>query len=260
MANTGYQNKRKFHTVYQTTNMINNKIYIGAHSTDDLDDDYYGSGTNITRAIKKYGKEYFKKDILFVFETSEEMLIKEKEIVTSKFLKRLDVYNIVEGGYGGYNKGSTGLKHLYRLDTNERCAVHPNAVGKMIQDGWILGFLKTWHKEKIYVHKAGKKKVINPQDLKTFIDDGWIQGLPSSPTSGKIWIYFPMTGEYSLCDVDVLESKLEQGWIKKKWAPIEKGKSCWITNGLENKRISLDQLDGWIQLGWTRGITQAHKS
>ena len=55
MANTKHQNKRKFHTVYQATNLINNKIYVGAHSTDELDDNYYGSGTNIARAIEKYG-------------------------------------------------------------------------------------------------------------------------------------------------------------------------------------------------------------
>ena len=169
MANTKHQNKRKFHTIYQTTNLINNKIYIGSHSTDDLSDNYFGSGTNIARAIKKYGKDSFKKDILHIFETPEEMLSKEKEIVNSEFLKRDDVYNIVEGGYGGYNKGSSGLKHLHHLETKERCAVHPNAVDKMLRDGWKLGFLKAWNDGKIYVHKDNKKKVIELAELETFL-------------------------------------------------------------------------------------------
>ena len=42
-----------------------------------------GSGILILRAIQKYGKCHFKKDILFDFNTFEEMNAKEAEIVTS---------------------------------------------------------------------------------------------------------------------------------------------------------------------------------
>lgn len=253
MANTKHQNKRKFHTIYQTTNLINNKIYVGAHSTDDLNDEYFGSGTNISRAIKKYGRACFKKDVLYIFENPEEMFAKEKEIVTPEFLKRSDVYNIVEGGYGGYNKGSTGLKHLYRTDTNERCAVHPNAVDKMLQEGWKLGFLKSWNEGKIYVHKNDKKKVVGPLELNDFLLRGWKKGLPKSPTLGKVWIYNPSSNEYSLCENNELSDKLNSGWIKKKWAPVKKG-SFWINNGKENLRISKDKLPEYLDSGWIAGM------
>lgn len=256
MANTHYQNKRKFHIVYQVTNLINGKIYIGCHSTDNVNDDYYGSGTNISRAIKKYGKNSFKKEILHIFETPEEMLLKEKEMVTAEFIKREDVYNIVEGGYGGYNKGATGLRHLHRADTNERCAVHPSAVEKMLQEGWILGRNISSTTNTIWIYKKEKKKMISMNELNQYLANGWSKGLPKSPTAGKVWIHNPVTGEYTLCKKEELENKLTTGWIKKKWAPIKKG-AIWINNGVENLRIAAEDFDSYISRGWKKGMLTA---
>jgi hypothetical protein len=55
----------KYYTIYKTTNLINGKIYIGKHETSDLNDTYMGSGKVLMNAIKKYGKDSFKKEILF---------------------------------------------------------------------------------------------------------------------------------------------------------------------------------------------------
>ena len=55
------------YTVYKITNLINGKIYIGVHKTENLDDGYMGSGKNIKRAIDKYGIQNFKNRLKSIF-------------------------------------------------------------------------------------------------------------------------------------------------------------------------------------------------
>lgn len=86
------------HTIYKITNKQNGKIYIGAHSTNNPDDNYYGSGKLILRALEKYGIKGFTKKILHTFETKEEMYVRESEIVTQEFVNRYDTYNVNIGG------------------------------------------------------------------------------------------------------------------------------------------------------------------
>mgnify|MGYP006298970351 CR=1 FL=1 len=111
----------KNYIVYKTTNLINNKIYIGCHITENLEDEYLGSGIQISKAIKKYGRDNFKREILFLFSSKEEMLLKESEIVDSDFIKRKDTYNLTIGGYGGfYYINEKGLNH----SVNQHKIVH----------------------------------------------------------------------------------------------------------------------------------------
>ena len=92
-----------FYYLYQITNLVNNKIYVGIHKTMDMNDGYMGSGKIIKRAIKKHGADKFKKDILETFVDSESMYAREKEVVTDKFLLCEDVYNLRRGGLGGFD-------------------------------------------------------------------------------------------------------------------------------------------------------------
>jgi len=105
-----------FHTIYKTTNTVNGKIYIGAHSTMDPHDRYLGSGAELRKDIELLGYKVFIKEILHVFDTEEEMKKKERELVTPEFCLREDVYNKNRGGgIGGHRKKWPGVTKVVRL-------------------------------------------------------------------------------------------------------------------------------------------------
>ena len=90
-----------FYTIYETTNNVNGKKYIGKHETPDPGDDYIGSGILLQKAIVKYGRENFSKKVLFVFDTRQEMNEKEIELVNIDIVASDEYYNIALGGQGG---------------------------------------------------------------------------------------------------------------------------------------------------------------
>lgn len=99
---------KKYNFVYQTKNLINNKLYIGVHKTDKLNDGYIGCGVSIKspkqnntpfqKAVQKYGKENFKLEILSFYDTYEECLEEEKFLVDILWVKDKNNYNVTTGG------------------------------------------------------------------------------------------------------------------------------------------------------------------
>lgn len=99
-----------YHTVYQTTNKINDYIYIGVHTTDDPNDRYLGSGPALKTAINEHGKEHFTKRPLSYHNTRDEAFAEEANIVTEEFVKRIDTYNMQTGGGRGLPSEETKMK------------------------------------------------------------------------------------------------------------------------------------------------------
>lgn len=91
-----------YYTVYKVTNIVNFKFYIGVHKTLNPNDSYMGSGRAIKAAIKKYGKENFVKEILYLTESKVSAYNKEREL-TAQFYKA-DNYNMKLGGVGGFTR------------------------------------------------------------------------------------------------------------------------------------------------------------
>jgi len=106
----------KYNMVYKTINIKNNKEYIGVHSSNTEQDNYLGSGKTLVKAIKKYGRENFKRVTLFLFDTKEECYEKEKELVNEEYIERDDTYNIKPGGYGSLNyKWTEDQKNIKKI-------------------------------------------------------------------------------------------------------------------------------------------------
>lgn len=88
--------------IYKTTNTITGKIYVGKCSSSIKSSKrYLGSGIWLNRAIKKYGKQYFFKEILEIIEEGD---LNERERFWINELKSNNQnigYNLTDGGDGG---------------------------------------------------------------------------------------------------------------------------------------------------------------
>lgn len=158
-----------FFYVYQITNLVNGKIYVGKHKSDrhPNDNGYYGSGKLILAAIKKYGIENFKKEVVYYCSSSEEMASKEAEIVTEEFVKRKDTYNMHKGGLGGW-------EHV-NLDPNKRKEV--SALSSKRAKEFKSGGTQYWSEEswrRVRAHSWSeqiKKGKLNPNTWVYLIEE-----------------------------------------------------------------------------------------
>jgi hypothetical protein len=94
--------RRKHHYIYKITR-VDGKYYIGMHSTDNLEDNYFGSGTLLSKSIKKHGKDKHIKEILEHLPTREALKLRETEIVNEELLGDKMCMNLTLGGGGGWH-------------------------------------------------------------------------------------------------------------------------------------------------------------
>lgn len=152
--------------VYQTINIVNNKIYVGVHKINNTTfDGYIGNGVNINYpstymnpkypfqyAVKKYGTSNFKRITLFTFDDEDKAYAKEREIVNLEFVLRSDTYNCILGG---------SLRPLFY----ERHKIYQfDLQGNLLKE-WndiyeCSNFLETW-KQSIYSAINNKTRLYN---------------------------------------------------------------------------------------------------
>ena len=218
--------------------MINNKIYIGCHITQNIDDGYMGSGKLIKLAIEKYGIEYFKKEILYDFKNQDDMYDKERELVNEIFLEREDTYNLQLGGQsGGWfyvnqnfvltdeirekrrkagRKGNEVLREKLKNDEDFR-----GDYGEFISNK-----LKEYYKHNTNPFK-GKE---HSEETKKKIGEASSKRQMGSKNSnyGKRWIYNLNTGETKQVSKDQVDDiiRSNQDWVTGKGGCRTKKKVC----------------------------------
>ena len=160
---------KKHYLIYQITNNVNGKIYIGKHETFHVDDDYFGSGKHLKRAIKKYGLENFTKTILIELQNAEEMNLLEKLVVTPEFCAREDVYNINVGGDGGWmhvnkdlhlNGNKMFVKNMTKADFHNRSVKANQTYAKRKAE---------FTEEQILAYKEMKRNIANRGFVNSFL-------------------------------------------------------------------------------------------
>lgn len=183
-----------YYFIYETTNLINGKKYRGYHTTNNVDDSYFGSGNAIKKALDKYGKENFKREILEMCNSAEEVIEREKFYVDDEWFKRRDTYNLQKGG------------RFPRLTEEAKAKI-----GKTVSEKYNNGEIK------VFGIKKGEKKVPWNKGIKTGSNPNrksrkgiktnkpaWNKGLPAWNAGLKLK---PMSEEH--------KEKITEAWEKK---------------------------------------------
>lgn len=176
-----------------------------------------GSGKLIIAAIKKYGVDNFKKEILYIFDNEKDMNSKEKELV----ILSENSYNLCPGGQGGFGYINKNIDLQKRnRDINSRKNYNDPILRKRLSEGQkrVIPF-----KKKSIISVESKAKQLAP--------------LVKGNTPEAI-------------------IKKKETW-KKNNRGVGKNNSqfgsCWITNGTENKKIKKEELDFYIEKGYNKG-------
>ncbi len=215
--------------IYRTINNINNKYYIGCHKTKKLDDGYIGSGKLLQLAIKKYGKENFTREILYLCKDSKEMFEKEREIVNEEVVKDKNSYNVKIGGEANYyfiNHNHLNHKNNQHLIHGEKCKNDIEYRKQFIQKMTIINKkngLKLKGKTPsnknmkiIYNPETHLTKYVSKNDIETYLNNGWIKGRTGKETRQRIYVYNDLLKQCKYISLHKLSEYLSSGWFEGK--------------------------------------------
>lgn len=136
--------------IYKTTNLVNGKIYVGQHRGESFDENYYGSGIILKRALDKYGKNNFSCEILEWCNTKQQL--EEREIY---WIDKLDSCN----SKIGYNRSAGGYTPRYYGENHPMYGRHQSDASNELNRESHLG--KKHSQETRAKMSATQKKINN---------------------------------------------------------------------------------------------------
>jgi hypothetical protein len=176
-----------FHYIYKTTCYVTKKFYYGMHSTNDLNDGYFGSGLLLLKSISKYGKENHHVKIIQFFKSRHDLHNAEKQLITAALIEHPLCMNLIEGGIGGFNHEylvkpkSDATKEKMRIAARKR-AIESAGIKRSNQTRAKIKIAnigsKNPHFRKSYIYSLQEKRSISvpKEELQQWLDLGWIKG------------------------------------------------------------------------------------
>lgn len=182
--------------IYKITNLINGKIYIGQETK--YDPKYLGSGKVIKNAVKKYGKENFKKEILEECKTKEKL--NKQEIYWISFYNstnKIIGYNLTKGGEGGdtlsglekvdYKKYCDNMSKIINNRNSKLTKEEKKKYGNLGEKNPMYGSHRVGElnpmygkegacKGKLWINNKEKEIYVRPEDIDSYISKGYILG------------------------------------------------------------------------------------
>lgn len=207
---------RKYHIVYKTTNLVNNKFYVGVHSTNNLNDGYMGSGKRILYSLAKHGKENHCFEILELCISRKQMFSREEEIINEKFLQNPLCLNIAIGGKGGWD-------HQSEEDLLKACSLGGKACAERLKKDPVLRERRRKDSSAIMIkaHKEGKFNYDNFSGKSHSEETKKLMSLKAkerisekNSQFGTCWIYNLELRENKKILKDELEQFLDDSWVK----------------------------------------------
>ena len=212
--------EKQYHFIYKTTNLLNGKYYYGMHSTNNLNDDYLGSGKRLRYSINKYGKENHKREIIEFLPNRKLLIEREKEIVNLNEIAKENCMNLMVGGKGGFN---------VEYAKKGRLAVDNIMIAKYGINWRSILAKKTFSNLSVNKRNEINDKIIETHKKNDFTYDKFKNKKHSEETKKKM-----------------SESSKSMGIGNKN----SQFGTCWITNGIENKKINKFEN---IPNGWYKG-------
>lgn len=216
-----------FGYVYLTTNLVNNRKYIGQHRASEFTTDYKGSGKLIKQAFKKYGWDNFEVELLQECSTEEELNESEiKWIAEYEAVYSEEFYNIAYGGSHSWHPLQDWEKEQRSNEMKKRWEdpEYRERMSNMLRDKQADG--NSW--------MVGRKH-----------SDETKHKMSESRRGDK----HPMYGKHHS---DESRRKMSESAKRRNHLPTTLGR-IWINNGEFSKVIRPEELDHYISKGFTKG-------
>lgn len=182
--------------IYKTTNLINNKFYIGKREKSSFDEKYYGSGIHLKNAINKYGIENFDREIVEWCSSRTELCERERYWIKVLNAQNPEIgYNIADGGDGGVHlcgdknpsrinprkqsqqerdrRSKSLMGHSASQETRDK--ISKSNTGKIRSAEQRLAN-SIRNKNKVWIYKDNKQTTVQRELLESYLNSGWKLG------------------------------------------------------------------------------------